>query len=289
MGLKPGGDSDHTGDPGLNLGAIGHPQVLTMSTESSAVGAVAGPGGLEPAANGGAEEGEAATKGVLAAEAVVRVDESQNQSGFLTLMSNSKMKKLQDKELRENKVEKLMKKVTVDRDRRPDDWASEYEARKAAALDRMGSGGAAAANVGSMSAFHTGLYGGEGADPKNVPPSASVKTSVQQPSPPKKISPLMSLGTTSSAPPQRTINPPPPQAARKPPVPLASTGDPAVEARLVGSVSARRPPPSPLDLLGRERRGDRQAFTEAAVQGAREGASQQSKQAGEKKLCQFFL
>ncbi len=96
-------------------------------------------------------------------------------------LSSSQLKKLQEKELKANKVEKLIKKVTVDRDKQPDHWTNEYEARwdttflhyvldthiqcdcfirKAAALSKIESG-TAETNVGSLSAFHKGLYGQE--------------------------------------------------------------------------------------------------------------------------------
>lgn len=73
-----------------------------------------------------------------------------------------------------------MKRVTVDRDKRPDDWHSEYEARKAAAINRMGdAGGQGGPSVGSMSAFHTGLHGGGGGE-KTKP--AAVANKPQPPS-----------------------------------------------------------------------------------------------------------
>jgi hypothetical protein len=44
-------------------------------------------------------------------------------------MSNTQLKKQQERELRATKVEKLMKATTADRNKAPDEWANEYEAR----------------------------------------------------------------------------------------------------------------------------------------------------------------
>ena len=66
---------------------------------------------------------------VLTAPGVLRADEASQRSGSLQLMSNSQMKKAQDRELRANKVEHLIKRVEVDRDKKPGDWHNEYEAR----------------------------------------------------------------------------------------------------------------------------------------------------------------
>ena len=52
-----------------------------------------------------------------------------------------------------------MKLVTVDSKRASSNWEAEYNARKAAALKVMEDRGKVNAKIGSMSAFHTGLYG----------------------------------------------------------------------------------------------------------------------------------
>lgn len=74
-------------------------------------------------------------------------------------LSNRQSKKLEQQEGRKTSVERLIKRVTVDKEKGSDDWAAEYAARKEAALERMESG-VSATNVGSLSAFHSGVYGG---------------------------------------------------------------------------------------------------------------------------------
>ena len=51
-------------------------------------------------------------------------------------LSNRQQKKLQDRELKKTSVNKLIKKVTVDKDRDSQDWANEYQARKALAISK---------------------------------------------------------------------------------------------------------------------------------------------------------
>ena len=53
----------------------------------------------------------------------------QTPSAECAGLSNSKRKKLELAELKATSVEKLIKKVTVDRNKDSKDWADEYEAR----------------------------------------------------------------------------------------------------------------------------------------------------------------
>ena len=70
------------------------------------------------------EDAVTLTEGVKNVDNVAQVDATPDP-----VLSNTQRKKLETAALKAISVEKLIKKVTVDRGKEPQEWADEYEAR----------------------------------------------------------------------------------------------------------------------------------------------------------------
>jgi len=151
--------------------------------------------------------------------------------------SNSQLKKEQERELKANKVEKLMKAVTVDRDKKPEEWASQYEVRKAEALQNMQSG---PTRVGDRSSFDAGIQGRKSVQSFHFEiPSMAGSNEAK------------TLGASNS---EEKVESEPALHEKPAPVALANAEPCVDDVKLMGPASARKRPPPPTEMLRRELR-----------------------------------